>query len=118
MNGLFLTPINLVLAAAIAIAAITGFVLIPAGAALPVHWGLDLRPDSWQPREIALLVGPALGVSIGVLLVLMRLYGSRGQSDRAVPVIRITFTLILVLALAIEIAIVWYGLGGAAAASG
>lgn len=117
MIRLLLTPIHIAIGALILVAAGVGLVMIPAGTQLPVHWGFDLRPDTWQVREIALLAGPALAVTVGVLLALMRVYGKRGQSDAAVPVIRITFAAVLVVALLLEVAIVWNGIASARAAS-
>lgn len=110
MIRLFLHPLNVVLGGALLVATVVGFVTVAAGTMLPVHWGFDLKPDTWQPREIALLIGPAIAASIGFLLALIRLYGSKGRTEGAEPVIRIVFSVILVIALGIEIAIVWSGL--------
>ena len=47
----FLTPLRLALIAVLAVVAIAGLVLIPAGTQLPIHWNLFGEPDLFAPRE-------------------------------------------------------------------
>lgn len=44
---------------------------IAAGAQIPIHWGMDGRPNGWAPKEIGLLAVPLLTAGIGVLLALV-----------------------------------------------
>jgi uncharacterized membrane protein len=111
MNRLFLTPLNIVLAALVLLVAIAGFVVIPAGQILPIHWGLDGQADDWAPREIALLIGPALALSVGLLMAAIRRWGAKGRAESGFHVLRAAFTAILLLALGISAAIVLIGAG-------
>lgn len=52
----FFTPTKLLLLAALAAAVVAGFLVIPAGTNLPVHWNVAGEPDWYLPREWALLV--------------------------------------------------------------
>ena len=52
----FFTPLKLLLLATLAAAVVAGFILIPAGTSLPVHWNIAGEPDGYLPREWALLV--------------------------------------------------------------
>ena len=52
----FFTPLKLLLLATLAAAVVAGFILIPAGTSLPVHWNIAGEPDGYWPREWALLV--------------------------------------------------------------
>ncbi len=111
MIRLFLTPINIAICTLLVLAALVGVVLIPAGAVLPVHWGLDGQPDAWQGRDLALAFPLILAGLIAVLLVLIRRYGNRGRAEAGIYVLRAALTAILVLALGIEVATVLIGIG-------
>ena len=52
----FFTPAKLLLLAALAAAVVAGFLIIPAGTNLPVHWNIAGEPDWYLPREWALLI--------------------------------------------------------------
>lgn len=52
----FFTPIRLLLLAGFAVTLLAGFVLVPDGTMLPVHWGLSGVADGFLPREWALLL--------------------------------------------------------------
>lgn len=51
-----LNPLRIALLVCLAIVVATGFVLVPAGRMLPVHWGLSGTADAFLPRELALLM--------------------------------------------------------------
>lgn len=38
---------------------------IPDGAQIPIHWGLDGRPNGWAPKWLGLLLTPAMGLVLG-----------------------------------------------------
>ena len=45
-----------------------GLAAVPAGVLIAIHWGLDGTPDGWAPREIGLLVIPAIASVLAILL--------------------------------------------------
>ena len=98
-----LTPLNLGLVAILAIATVTGFILVPAGTTLPVHWGITGEADGFLPRDAALLMLPLIALLVLALLVgAQRLAGEqRRQASRfaiaaAVPALLALFTAIQV----------------------
>jgi uncharacterized membrane protein len=98
-----LTPLNIGLVAILAIATAAGFVLVPAGTTLPVHWGITGEADGFLPRDAALLMLPLIALLILALLVgAQRLAGEqRRQASRfaiaaAVPALLALFTAIQV----------------------
>ena len=111
MKRLFLSPANLLLAGLLASSAVAGFVLVPPGTLLPVHWGLDGQVDSLQPREAALLIGPGIALIVGAIFGLIMRFGERGKAEAGAYVLRAAFTAILLLALGVEATIVLIGLG-------
>lgn len=98
-----LTPLNLGLVAILAIATAAGFILVPAGTTLPVHWGITGEADGFLPRDAALLMLPLIALLVLALLVgAQRLAGEqRRQASRfaiaaAVPALLALFTAIQV----------------------
>lgn len=90
----FRSPLNLALLGALAVATVTGFVLIPAGKVLPIRWGLDLAVIESAERNFALLQMPLAALLIwGVCWAFLRF----GNAERA---LRNTRTVALVLPLA------------------
>jgi len=79
-----LTPLNLGLVAILATATAAGFVLVPAGTTLPVHWGITGEADGFLPRDAALLMLPLVALLVLALLVgAQRLAGEqRRQASR------------------------------------
>ncbi|MFM2105640.1 MAG: hypothetical protein RL338_672 [Chloroflexota bacterium] len=57
----------LVVVAEIAVSA-WGWSRIPEGALVPIHWGIDGRADGFAPKEVGLLVAPAITALLAVLL--------------------------------------------------
>ncbi|HTJ59412.1 MAG TPA: SdpI family protein [Devosiaceae bacterium] len=87
------------------------FVKIPAAIGLPVHWGLDGRPDQVWPRNEALLVFPAIG------LVLTGVFAAIGQFapvEQVEPGRHISEAMLLVLLgllAALEFSLILIGVG-------
>lgn len=56
---------------------LAGFMGVPYGTALPVHWNIQGQVDATMPREIGLLIAPVVGlVMIGALWLFRRLVGA------------------------------------------
>ena len=98
-----LTPLNVGLVAMLAIATAAGFMLVPAGTTLPVHWGITGEADGFLPRDTALLMLPLIALLVLALLVgVQRLAGEqRRQASRfaiaaVVPALLALFTAIQV----------------------
>lgn len=102
------TPFNLVLAVALAVATIAGFVLVPAGIDLPVHWGLSGAPNAVLPRDLALLMLPAIAVLILGLLVWVRRSAAAAGGRQALTT---AMSVLLGLFVAVQTAIVMIGVG-------
>ena len=109
----FFTPLSMLLALALAAGTIAGFILVPAGTSLPVHWGINGQPDSFLPRDLALLLLP--GIFLGVIALMYvvirsapteRVAGARHGLRAVVPGL-------LALALVIQFATILIGLGQA-----
>lgn len=110
MKTLF-TPLRTALLAALAVVAIAGFVLVPAGATLPVHWGISGAADAYWPKELALLMPVVMaGVVWGIFLLLPRLAKS-ADLDAGHHPLGVVLTSLTVLALLVEAATVLIGVG-------
>lgn len=53
---------------------------IPAGAEVPIHWGLDGQPDGYASKEMALLFTPMLAIGLAALLYLLPRFEPRAQN--------------------------------------
>jgi uncharacterized membrane protein len=111
MTRMFVTPINIILAVLLLAAMVTGFVMLPGGAVLPIHWGLDGQPDGWAVRDVALLIPVGLVIGLGVIFAMIRRYGAKGRSEAGFYVIRAVFSAFLLMGLGLEAGTVAIGLG-------
>lgn len=71
---------------------------IPDAAQVPVHWGLDGRPDGFAPKAAALLGMPALALGIAALLAIVpRVEPRRENLARSAGAYRIVASAVLVV---------------------
>ena len=63
MNQAILSRTNLGLWGALIVVTFGGYMLIPSGSWLPVHWGPSGEADAFWPRDLALLIPPATGLA-------------------------------------------------------
>lgn len=66
------SPFNRILCGLVALAALVGFVLVPLGQDLPIHWDITGTPDGYAPAPLALLIGPGVMVFVVGLFFVMR----------------------------------------------
>lgn len=106
-----LTPLNIGLVLLLAAATIAGFVLVPAGASLPVHWGLSGAADRFLPRDAALLMVPGIvALTLAILFGAQRL-ASAARRQAAKHAIAAVIPALLALFLAIQAGTVMIGMG-------
>lgn len=72
------SPLVIALGLALVATTVLGFVLVPAGTDLPIHWGISGEADRFAPREVALLL--PLGITV---LVWGIVFAVRGVADAA-----------------------------------
>ena len=53
---------------------------IPAGAQVPIHWGVDGQPNGYASKEFALLFTPVLTVGVAALLYFLPRFEPRAQN--------------------------------------
>lgn len=107
----FFTPIRILLLAAMAASLVAGFVLVPPGTELPIHWGLDGEADGFLPRDLALLLPAAVVVLVwGIFLAVAR-FASPSDVAAGRYVTGVTLTALTAIFLAIEIMLVLVGVG-------
>ncbi len=110
MKTLF-TPLRIALLAGLAAAVVAGFVLVPPGAMLPVHWGISGAADAYWPKELALLMPVVMAALVwGLFLVLPRL-AKAAELDAGRHPLGVVLTSLTALALLIEAATVLIGVG-------
>jgi hypothetical protein len=66
-----------------------GWKHIPADKAVAIHWGLNRRPDGFAPRNVALVLLPALAVVVAAALLLL-MATVPGRSGPAAATLRVT----------------------------
>jgi uncharacterized membrane protein len=107
-------PLIVSLAIVLAMVAISayGWVRLPDDAQLPIHWGVDGRPDGFAPKSIALVVFPALGILLASLFAgLPAIEPRRAHLERSVKPYRAVWIGALALLLLLHAAAVAAGLG-------
>jgi uncharacterized membrane protein len=106
-----LSPLNILLVLAFAAVTVVGFVLVPTGTVLPVHWGISGEPDGFLPRDAALLMLPGISVLVLGLLMLVQRLSSEARRQASRYVVLVTVSALLALFLAIPTATVMIGSG-------
>lgn len=107
--GLF----NRLLAAALLIATIAAFIVVPLHLDLPIHWGPDGQADRFAPAPVALLLPLAMAALVVGLLFVLRPAGLQKDFEAGRHLIAAVVSFILILALVILTATVALGLGQA-----
>jgi uncharacterized membrane protein len=106
-----LNPLRVTLLAALCAVALAGFVLIPPGTILPIHWGPSGEADGFAPREWALLLPIGMAVLVWAIHLLLPRLAPAGDIDAGKRPLGVTLTALTALALLLETAIVLIGVG-------
>ena len=110
MNALR-NPLNLLLLALVVIVTIAGFLLIPDGKQLPVHWQLSGQVDSTLPRNLALIQMPIATIVVWAIVALINRFGNTGRGAGAAYGLKLILPGLTALFLLIQLAIVLIGAG-------
>jgi uncharacterized membrane protein len=75
------------------------WVQIPAGAEVPIHWGIDGQPNGYAPKEIALLFTPLLSVGLVALLYFLPRFEPRARNlaESGGPYLQVTIALLALM---------------------
>lgn len=109
MTSVLRSPLVFPLAAALVATTLAGYLMIPSATELPIHWGVDGRPDAFWPRDRALLTAPVGAVVVLALMAFADRFSPRRQASR--HLVAAVSTGILALFMAIQTVIVLIGLG-------
>jgi len=105
------TPLNLLLLAALVVVALAGFLLVPAGLDLPIHWGLDGGVTATMPRNWALLQMPIAAAIIWGIFFLITTSGTAQRRPSTAVVLRWGLPVLTAVFALAELVIVLSGLG-------
>lgn len=89
----------------------TAFVKINADVGLPVHWGLDGRPDQIWPRNQALLIFPIIGVLLVALFAAIGQFARPEQIEPGRYIAEAMLTGLLLLLCALQLSFIFIGIG-------
>jgi uncharacterized membrane protein len=85
---------------------------IPEGTAIPIHWNLAGEADGYAPKEVGLLMTPAIAVGLlGLFTVLPAIEPRRRNLARSGPAYVTTTAAAIVFTGAVHLAVVWTALG-------
>jgi uncharacterized membrane protein len=107
----FRSPLNIAFAVLGVLATIAGFVLVPADAMLPAHWGVDGQPDMYLPRHWALLQIPAIIAAVWVIFYAIQRWGNSERRQASTHVMNVALTAITGLFVLIQVLVVLVGMG-------
>ncbi len=105
------TLLNLALLALFAAITLAGFLLVPEGRQLPVHWGLNGQVDATLPRNLALLQMPLAVAAVWLVTLAINRWGNAGRSAAAAAGLRLVLPGLTVLFSLIQLVIVLVGSG-------
>lgn len=107
----FFTPLRLALLAAMAVTVIAGFVLVPAGTDLPIHWNVAGEPDGFVARDLALLMPVGVVALVWLIVLAVARFASRAEVEAGRYVTSVTITALTAIFLAIQVMLVLIGIG-------
>ena len=107
----FFTPLKLLLLAALVAVVVWGFLVIPAGTSLPVHWNVLGEPDRYLPREWALLIPAGATALVWAIMYGVDRHASRDDREAGAYVMGVVLTALTALMLALAAMTVLIGLG-------
>ena len=105
----FVTPLKLLLLAVLAAAIVAGFVSIPAGASLPVHWNVAGEPDGFMPRDWALIMPAGVTLLVWAVFLVVDRFADAEQRERGAYVADVALTALTALMAAITVMTVLIG---------
>ncbi|OCP26404.1 MULTISPECIES: SdpI family protein [unclassified Ensifer] len=109
MTSVLRSPLVLPLAAALVATTLAGYLMILPGSELPIHWGVDGKPDGFWPRDRALLMAPISATIVLALVAFADRFAPGRQAGHHVAAAASTG--VLALFTAIQTVIVLIGLG-------
>src|SRR5688500_13111919 len=107
----FVTPVKLLLSAAMLAAVVAGFVLVPARTMLPVHWNLAGEADLFLPRDVALLVPAGAAALVWLIFLGVDRFARPADREAGAYVVSVVITALTATFLAMTVATVAIGLG-------
>ncbi len=102
---------HLLVLLAIAAVSVIGFLVIPPGTSLPVHWNFTGDVDLYMSREPAMLMIPGIAALLAVMVLWMPRLAGREQFEAGRHVLGRVTTAITALLLAVQTGIVAIGAG-------
>ncbi len=111
MTRAILSRINLGLWTALVAVTLGGYLLIPSGSWLPVHWGPSGEPDAFWPRNLALLMPPLIGLATTIVFWAVGRFAPPAQLEASRHAWRTVVPALTGLFLTIQSGIVLVGLG-------
>jgi uncharacterized membrane protein len=107
----FFTPLKLFLLAAMAVTVVVGFVLVPAGTMLPVHWNIAGEADCFLPREWGLLFPAGAVLLVWSIFMGVDRFAKPADREAGAHVVSVVLTALTATFLAIAVATVAIGVG-------
>lgn len=101
------TRLNHLLLSLIAVTTIAGVVRIPADAVLPIHWNIFGEPDRFAGRDTALIIAPALGVILLLVVWAVRRFASPQRLAGGRHVIEAMLPVTLAIFVALQLVLVF-----------
>jgi uncharacterized membrane protein len=107
----FRAPLNLALVAAMILTTLAGFLVIPPGTSLPIHWGLGGEADAHLPRDWALLQLLVVLLVVWAIFWAIARWGTHERREASAPMMNVALTAITALMALIQGLVVLIGLG-------
>ncbi len=103
---------NLLLVLALWLAAAIGFALVPLNASVPVHWNFHGQPDLFVPGWLSLLLLPAVGLFVLLVLTGMRRVTPERNVEPGLHIAHIGLNAVFCMLLVMQVVFIVLGRGG------
>jgi uncharacterized membrane protein len=105
------TPFHILLFGVLLAVTATGYVKIPVATGLPMHWGLDGRPDRIWPRDPALAAMPIVALVLLVLFFFLARLAPPEKVDPGRTIAEAAISAVLLILCALQFGLLLIGTG-------
>lgn len=106
-----LNRFNQILVAGLALVTVAGFLLVPLGATLPIHWDINGLADNFAPAPVALLIPAAMAAFVIGLLFALRGTRLRNDLEAGRHLLDVSNSFVLLLAILLAGVTILIGMG-------
>lgn len=111
MGNIFAGKLHIALLCVLAVITMAGYLVLPLGASVPIHWNASGEPDAFAASGAALAIAPGVALSLLALPLILGLVQSNEQREAGRHIERTALTAAAALAVVMQVITIAAGFG-------